>query len=171
MEASDASAVVLFGSFSRTLRNSSFAIEAKARFSGDSAPGIHCDMYDVARYRRAFGLVGSSAAACLNNSTASPYLAFLNAAMPLLMSSRDFSLSQPAAPKIKMPVSIPALTEETLRMRLFSLLSSFNFRGHQTDFVDARALGDIDGARHALKIQVLVALHEDHAFGASLKNF
>src|SRR5579883_2774061 len=50
------------------------------------------------------------------------------------------------------------------------LLSLFNLRRHQPDLVDARALGDIDRLRHGLEWQLRVALDENHALGAGLKN-
>src|SRR5580700_11686144 len=43
------------------------------------------------------------------------------------------------------------------------LISRFQLGRHQTNLVHLRTLGDIDGARHNLILQVRIALDEDHS--------
>ena len=50
------------------------------------------------------------------------------------------------------------------------LLACFHLGGHQPDFLDAGLAHDINGARHVLEFDVIVALDESNALGARLKN-
>src|SRR5580765_8409702 len=60
-----------------------------------------------------------------------------------------------------------ARTNITLRI----LLPGLHFRSHQTDFIDAGTVSDIDRLGHPLEIYRRVALDENDALGACLENF
>src|SRR3984957_1096717 len=50
------------------------------------------------------------------------------------------------------------------------LLPSFQFRGDQANFIDARAAHDVDGARNVLKHYIVIAFDESNFLGALFKN-
>src|ERR1700676_3445252 len=85
--------------------------------------------------------------------------------MPLLIASLDFNLSQPVARNSSAP-------RPTTAMIFFIryLLSGLHFRRHQADFVNLRALGDIDGAGNVAIFEVGVALHKYDTLGARLED-
>src|SRR5215470_14044078 len=56
------------------------------------------------------------------------------------------------------------------RKPLAILLPCFQFRGNQPHFIDARAVHDVDGARHLEEQHVVIALHESHFFRAVLED-
>src|SRR5262245_40769515 len=104
--------------------------------------------------------------------TASEYFALRYALTPLLRSSRDFSLLHPVPSTISAPASSVAQIKVTFRIQIFLIisesLSDFSLRRHEPNFVDLRTLGDINRARHRLKVEIRIALDEDHALGARL---
>src|SRR5262249_46301680 len=50
------------------------------------------------------------------------------------------------------------------------LLAGLELGGDPTDFVDASSAHDVDSARDLLELNLLVALHERHLFGAFLED-
>src|SRR5438477_6921617 len=106
---------------------------------------------------------GSSSTAVLKCSTASGYCALVNAATPLLSWSRALSWLQP-----EFRAAIAATAKTKIRLRI--LLSSLHLGGHQTHLVDSSAVRNIDSLGHPLVFQTRIALHEHHAFGASLED-
>src|ERR1051326_2783882 len=52
-----------------------------------------------------------------------------------------------------------------------NLLSRFEFRGNQADFVDSRAAHNVDGSGDIFKEHFVVTLYESDLFRALLENF
>ena len=56
------------------------------------------------------------------------------------------------------------------RVLSVKLLSRLDLGRHQTDLIHAGAFGDVDRFRHRLKIEIRIALHKNHAFGARFED-
>src|SRR5665811_1550725 len=69
-----------------------------------------------------------------------------------------------------MPRTASAATART-NITLRILLPGLHLRGHQTDFIDPRAVSDVDRLGHPREVYGRVALDEDHTLGSGLEDF
>src|ERR1035438_4553542 len=97
--------------------------------------------------------LGSNSTAVLKCSTASGYWALLKADTPLLIWSRAFSCVQ-LVPRAASAAT--ARINATFRMG-GKLLFSQVLEGHQSDFVDTRAMRDVDRPGYPKIVQVRTA--------------
>src|ERR1017187_5013913 len=106
--------------------------------------------------------------------------------MPLLSRSRDLSLLHPVLNRSNSPIPstnnllfIGLDIEQARSTAHFSLpspccraglLTGLNLGGHQTDLIDGRSLGDVDGLGHGLIFEIRISLDENDPLGSGLED-